>query len=149
MRGARSRTLCLLLAGCRRRALPPFSSTWSSEASNSGAATSSRVARRVRWACAGPRCLGGSEATRGEERGTGGDYGAAGEGAGAAEGAQARKQGRKTGAPELEMPAACPGRCAGSGGAHRAGGARGPAAIRRPGLPLNERAAANGSWRRR
>lgn len=52
---ARRGVRCLLLAA---RSLLPLPASLA--ASNSGAATSSKAVRRVRWACAGPRCLGGA-----------------------------------------------------------------------------------------
>lgn len=76
----------LLLVGRCRPAPSPSCCTRSSAASNSGDATSSWAARRVRWACAGPRCLGGSEAPRGEGRGAGGITVQLGRGAGGSQG---------------------------------------------------------------
>lgn len=144
VRGAWRGALCLLLAG-RRRALPPSSCTGSSAASNSGAATSSSAARRVRWACAGPRCPGGAR----RRGGRGG--GPLGRGAGGSAGSAGARRGPESGAAEPGTGCPLPARGSALGAEAHAGpaarGAQQPYAG--PGLPLNERAAANGSRRRR
>lgn len=106
----------------------------------------------MRWACAGPRCLGepGAEGGLGGGFG-GGDHGAAREGvrdSGASANA-CREPESWAAAHRTSCPLPAWGRALGAE-AHAgpvARGAQQPYAG--PGLPLNERAAANGSRRRR
>lgn len=156
MRGAPSWARHLLLLTGRRCALPPSNCTGSSAASNSGAATSSKQG-------GAPRALGvcrsqvpGGE--RGAERGTKrGGRGAItvqlGRGLGQLRERRRAERARKPGKPGPPSRTGC--RWLARGCGLRAEAHTGPAArgaqqpYAGPGLPLNERAAANGSWRRR
>lgn len=82
MRGAPTRARHLLLLPGRRCALPPSNCTWSSAASNSGAATSSKQggAPRALGVCRSQVPGGERGAEGGTKEGAGGDNGAAGEG---------------------------------------------------------------------